>query len=326
MPAEYGAANASPSVKLNLLGSLVGLAGVGRKSFTVGSGLAEYNVNKYRKGGEGHTNKQKDLAKDMKEFLGGQLQTIHGSEGSRELLTVAEEYGRRGSAVQLKTIIVDQVQNARASAHFRILRPRQMSDDELKGVKQEILKWAYTPPTEAPEFAPPHYLSFESELYEGQGYRFNNGFRFNAELLLTSGGRELLAQMARVAINNFVKLMEQIVTYCLMGVDDRYKRKKLLIDSGAQTEEELMAKYKYNGEMMGGSFSTGSERLPEHRMSISPIVLLSLILSLACHLIELIIKKEVLKPWMPSMVVKNIPNPSSDDSMVLKSSNNPHMK
>ena len=254
MSAEYGAANASPATKLNLFGSLVGLAGIGRKTFTVGSGIAEYNVNRYRKNGEGHTNKQKDLAKDMKEFLGGQLQTIHGSEGSRELLTVAEEYGRRGSAVQLKTIIVDQVQNARASAHFRILRPRQMTDEELKGIKQEILKWAYTPPTEAPEFAPPHYLSFESELYEGQGYRFNNGFRFNAELLLTSGGRELLAQMARVAINNFVKLMEQIVTYCLMGVDDRYKRKKLLIDSGAQTEEELMAKYKYNGEMMGGSF------------------------------------------------------------------------
>lgn len=254
MPAEYAQNNASAASKLNLLGALIGVAGVGRKSFTIGNGVAEYNLNKYRKVGEGHTNRQKDLAKDMKEFLGGQHQTIYGSEGAKELITVAEEYGRRGSAIQLKSIIVDQVQNARASPHFRILRPKAMTDAELSGYRQEIVRWAYTPPTEAPEFAPPHYLQFQTEIYEGKGYRFNNGFRFNAEAIMTSQGLELLAQMASVAINNFVKLMEQIVTYCLMGVDDRYKGKKLLIDSGCQTEEELIKKYKYNGQMMGASF------------------------------------------------------------------------
>lgn len=254
MATSYAQNNSSSASKL-ILGKLIGVAGVGRKPFTIGSGVAEYNLNKYNKVGAGHVNRETDLAKDMKNFLGGQGQTIYGSEGARELLTVAQEYGRKGAAIQLQTIIVNQVADARNSSHFRIMRPRQMTDAELKGYKQEILKFQYTPPTEAPEFAPPHYLSFETEVYEGQGYRFNNGFRFNAEMLLTEQGLELLSQMAEVAINNFVKLMEQIVTYCLMGVEDRYKGKKLLIDSGAISEEELMQKFRNNGQgVMGASF------------------------------------------------------------------------
>lgn len=254
MDSSSYAQSSTPNAARMALGNLAAVAAVGRKPFTVGSGVAEYNLNKYNKVGAGHVNKNIDRAADMREFLSGVGQTIGGSSGAKELLTVAEEFGRKGAAIQLQTIIVDQVRDAKNSDHFRILRPRQMADAELKGISQTILKFQYTPPTEAPEFAPPHYLQFSSEIYEGQGYRFNNGIRFNPELLLTQDGHELLSQYTECAINNFIKLMEQIVTYTLIGAEDRYHHKKLLIDSGAQSIEELVQKFKYNDQTMGPSF------------------------------------------------------------------------
>ena len=215
---------------------------------------ADYNLNRNTRFGVGHANEQQVLGDEMRSFLSAQDRWVQESEQARELLTVADNWGRRGSAVQMRTLIINQIKDPSTSPHFRVLPLRALTDAELAGHAASVLSFGYTPPQEAAEFQPPHYISFETELYESKGYRFNHGFRYNLEFLLTDGGVEMLGQFASRAVNDFIILMEQIIMAAMMSVNDRYAEKRLLWYSGAKTTSELLQKYQYRGPFTGGSW------------------------------------------------------------------------
>jgi len=221
---------------------------------------APYNLNRNNRLGAGHVNEEVDHGAAMRDFLGASDRWVMDSEQARELLTVAD-FGRRASAVQARALIINQIKDPNTSPHFRVLPPREMTDAELAGVAQSVLTMGYTPPQEAAEFEPPHYVTFESELYQSNGYRFNHGFRFNMEWLKLAGSMELLQQLATRVVNDFIILMEQIVMAALMMVDDRYADKRLLWFSGVRTQEELMHKYKYRGPFTGASWLVSKSTL-----------------------------------------------------------------
>lgn len=215
-----------------------------------------YNTNKNERVGSGHINDETNYLDQMREFLGASDRWIHDSAPAQELLTVADTYGRRGSAVQARAIIINQLKNPATSAHFRVLPLKSMTDAELAGVKQQVLSFGYTQPQEAAEFQPPHYITYETEEYQSSGYRFNHGFRFNIEALKLDDGSgwSLLQQLQSRMVSDFVNLMEQIAMAAMMGVNDRYISKKLLYATGARTEEEMLAKYHFNGNATGASW------------------------------------------------------------------------
>lgn len=215
---------------------------------------AEYNLNRNTRFGVGHANETQVLGDEMKTFLSGMDRWIQDKETAKELMTVAENWGRRGSAVKMRTFIINQIKDPNTSPHFRVLPLKALTDAELAGHSGTVLSFGYTPPQEAAEFQPPHYISFESELYESKGYRFNHGFRFNGEVIPTAGGPEMLGMLAARAANDFIILMEQIIMAALMHTNDRYAEKRLLWASGAKTQSELLQKYQYRGPFTGGSW------------------------------------------------------------------------
>lgn len=215
---------------------------------------AKYNAHlNYKVASPGLNRHDQDLH-IMRKFLSNQDKKIMDQEGAQELVTVAEAVGRRGAVAKARTIIVNQLSNPATSPHFRVLPPKEMTEEEIAGVEQSVLMLGYTPMVEAPEFAPPHFLTFKTEIYRSASFRFNIGFRYQAEQLLASGGIQLVDLFAKRTVDNIIKFMEQMIMAALMGVKDAYVNAKLLYREAVSGVEELIDKIRYQGPVTGGSF------------------------------------------------------------------------
>jgi hypothetical protein len=238
------------------LGRLLGSSAWGAENI-VAVGVptkAKYNAHQNFKMASPGINKHDQDLHIMRKFLSNQDKKIMDQEGAQELVTVAEAVGRRGAVAKARTIIVNQLSNPATSPHFRVLPPKEMTEEEVAGVEQSVLMLGYTPMVEAPEFAPPHFLTFKTEIYRSASFRFNIGFRYQAEQLLASGGIQLVDLFAKRTVDNIIKFMEQMIMAALMGVKDAYVNAKLLYREAVSGLEELIDKIRYNGPLTGGSF------------------------------------------------------------------------
>ena len=235
-----------------LLAALLGNSVYGYGPMTVTA--ADYNLNTYDRVGAGHINDATTHYKQMQQFLGASDRWIQESGPTQELLTVAQTWGRGESAKKMRALIINQLKDPSTSTHFRVLPLHEMDDAELSGIQQQVITFGYTQPQEAAEFEPPHYISFETELYQSSGYRFNHGFRFNIELMKTEGGQALLQQFAARVVSDFITFLEQMAMCAMMMVNDRYREKKLLYFTGTRTEDQLLEKYRYRGPFTGSSW------------------------------------------------------------------------
>lgn len=264
---EFALQNASRPQRLATLAKFLGGSALSSKAKAYSRGLAgfktipinkaEYNINSGARVSRGYPSKNEKNLKKMIEATSGASKTLADSEGERSMLTVAETLGRRGASEAAREIMVMNMTDPRTSPYFRILPPVEDYEAAISGIKQEVMKFGYTPMQEAPEFAPPHFFGFRTELYTSKGYRFNTGYNFNAEVLLTRGGPAMMEKYAEVAMNNVITFMEQFIVHSLISKDDAYKDRKstLLAElNSVRTIDGVMQDYQYKGETTGASF------------------------------------------------------------------------
>jgi hypothetical protein len=244
-----------PAVQKFPLGTLLGVGAFGQENnIKVGMPMkAEFNRQNFKVGSPGFNKHDADL-NAMRKFLSNTDKTLMDAEGAQELVTVAETIGRRGAIARARTIIINQLSDPSTSPYFRVLPPKEMTEQEVAGVEQNVLVMGYTPMVEAPEFSPPHFITFKTQIYRSSSFRFNIGFRYNAEHLLTKGGIELVDQFAKRTVGNIIQFMEQMVMSSLMRVQDAYVGSKIMYREAASSMEELVDRIRYNGPTTGGSF------------------------------------------------------------------------
>ncbi len=245
-----------PAVQRMALGTLLQTSAWGEENkIKVGVPTkAPYNAHHNFKVASPGFNKHDADLNIMRKFLSNTDKTLIDEEGAQEMLTVAETVGRRGALARARTIIVNQLSDPATSPYFKVLPPKEMSEAEVAGVQQSVLILGYTPMVEAPEFSPPHFITFKTQIYQSSSFRFNIGFRYQAEHLLTTGGIELVDQFAKRTVGNIIQFMEQMVMASLMRVQDAYVGAKILYRESVSSMEELVDRIRYNGPTTGGSF------------------------------------------------------------------------